>query len=175
MSYTAVVTAPVYRLEYMEPIVENNDLTSDEASMLAVSMNATKLLELERSIKSIELDRESLNITKSTISGEMKEVISATISQSKEKIAMQVNMESIYSTRLYNMLNVGIPVECDHFDSRSMHENYEAGLRGRAYPLTYMSVVSDSHRPRPSRIIGCWNSGLVHGTMTIKAEKYDII
>jgi hypothetical protein len=60
------------------------DLTSEEPSMLAGFTNASKLLELEKSMKFIRLDRVSLNTTQRTISGEMKEVIQATLSQSKE-------------------------------------------------------------------------------------------
>jgi hypothetical protein len=45
-------------------------------------------MELERSIKSIELDRESLNTAQSTIYSDMKLVINASLSQSKEIIAM---------------------------------------------------------------------------------------
>jgi hypothetical protein len=46
-------------------------------------------MELEKSIKIIELDRESLNTAQSILSGEMKQVINASLSQSKEFSAMQ--------------------------------------------------------------------------------------
>jgi hypothetical protein len=35
-----------------------------------------------------------------------------------------------------------------------MHKNYEADLRGRAYPLTYLLVISDSTHSRHIRNIG---------------------
>jgi hypothetical protein len=61
-------------------------------------MNASKLLELEMSIKSSELDREYISTAQSTISGEMKQVIQATLSKSKEINAVQSEMGEIYST-----------------------------------------------------------------------------
>jgi hypothetical protein len=64
------------------------------------------------------------------------------------------------SPPIYNMENIVISVERNHFDLRSMYDGHEAGPRGRAYSLTYMSVISDSTHPRPIRIIGRWNSDL---------------
>jgi hypothetical protein len=72
-------------------------LTSEEPSMLTGFTNTSELLELENSIKSIELDTASLNAAQSTISGETKQVIQATLSQSKEINAMQSEMGDIYS------------------------------------------------------------------------------
>jgi poly-D-alanine transfer protein DltD len=60
-------------------------------------MNASKLLALENIIKSIEMERVTLNTTHSSLSEEMKQVIKATLIQSKEINAMQTEMGSIYS------------------------------------------------------------------------------
>jgi hypothetical protein len=83
-------------------------------------------------------------------------------------------MDAWLALRSKNIENVGISVECDHFDSRSMYGDHEAGPRGRAYSLTYLSVISDSTHPRPIRITGRWNYVPVHRTKTFKAEKYGI-
>jgi hypothetical protein len=96
-SYAAAVVIPFNHLEYMESISDNIDLISEEPSLLTGFMNASKRLELEMSIRSIEMDRYSLNTAQSTISGEMKQVIQATLSQSKEINAMQSEMGDIYS------------------------------------------------------------------------------
>jgi hypothetical protein len=55
----------------------------DEPLLLIGSTNVTKLMELKRSITKIELDRESLNTAQSTLSSEMKQVINASLGQSK--------------------------------------------------------------------------------------------
>jgi hypothetical protein len=65
--------------------------------MMTGFTKAWKLMELEKSITHIELDRVSLNTAQSHISGEMKQVIQATISQSKEINAMQSEMGNICS------------------------------------------------------------------------------
>jgi hypothetical protein len=57
VSYVAEIAPPAYIPEFMDPIAENIDLTVDEPSLLMGSVNATKLMELERSIRSIEIDR----------------------------------------------------------------------------------------------------------------------
>jgi hypothetical protein len=75
----AAVTSPAYRSEFTGTITENIDLTLDEPSLLTGSINVTKLMELKRSIKSIELDRESLNTAQSQIYSEMKIVINASL------------------------------------------------------------------------------------------------
>jgi hypothetical protein len=49
-------------------------------------------MELERSITTIELDRESLNTVQSTLSGEMKQVSNASLGESKEINSMQSEM-----------------------------------------------------------------------------------
>jgi hypothetical protein len=54
-------------------------------------------MELEKSIKTIELDRESLNTAQSTLSGKMKQVINASLGQTKEISAMQSEMGKLYS------------------------------------------------------------------------------
>jgi hypothetical protein len=71
LSYAAAVTTPAHRSEYSESETDNIDLTSEEPSVLTGFMNASKLLELEMSIKSIELDRVSLNTAQSATPGEM--------------------------------------------------------------------------------------------------------
>jgi hypothetical protein len=53
LSYAAIVTTPVPRSEYSEPETENIDFTSEETLMLTAFNNASKLLEIENSIKSI--------------------------------------------------------------------------------------------------------------------------
>jgi hypothetical protein len=58
---------------------------------------ASKLLELENSIKSIEMERVTLNTAHSNLSGNMKQVVKVTLTQSKEINAMQTEMGSIYS------------------------------------------------------------------------------
>jgi hypothetical protein len=65
--------------------------------MLTGFTNTSKLQELEKSIKSIGLDRVSLNMAQCTISGEIKQVTQATLSQSKEINAMQSETGDIYS------------------------------------------------------------------------------
>jgi hypothetical protein len=89
LSYAAVVTNPVNRSKYFESERDNIDLTSDESLMLGGFTNVSKLLELEKSITSIELDRVSLNTAQSTIFRELKQVIQATLAQSNEINAMQ--------------------------------------------------------------------------------------
>jgi hypothetical protein len=97
LSYTAVVTTPVPRSEYSESETEKIDLTSEDPLLLTGFTNASKLLELEYPIKSIEMERFTLNTAQSNLSGEMKQVIKATLAQSKEINAMQTEMGSIYS------------------------------------------------------------------------------
>jgi hypothetical protein len=82
VSYATVAASLVYRSEYIEPIVDKTDLASVQPAMLTGLMNNTKLIELERSITLIELDREPLNTAHSTLSSKMKQVINATMSQS---------------------------------------------------------------------------------------------
>jgi hypothetical protein len=96
LSYAAAVTTPVPRSEYSESETDNIDLTSEEPSMLTGFTNALKLLELEKSIKYIDLDVSSLNTAQSIISGEMKQVVQATVLQSKEINAMKSEMGNIY-------------------------------------------------------------------------------
>jgi hypothetical protein len=83
--------------EYAESEPDNIEITSEEPSMLTRFTNTSKLLELEKSITCIELDRVSPNTAQSTISGEMKQVIHATLPQSKVINAMQSEMGYIYS------------------------------------------------------------------------------
>jgi hypothetical protein len=97
LSYAALATTPVPRSEHSKSETENIDLTSEEPSMLTGFTNASKLLELENSIKSIEMERVTLNTAHSNISGETKQVIKATLFQLKETNAMQTKMGSIYS------------------------------------------------------------------------------
>jgi hypothetical protein len=61
LSYAAVVTTLVQRSFYSESEMDNMNLMSEEPPMLTGFKNVSKLLELENSIKSIELDRISLN------------------------------------------------------------------------------------------------------------------
>jgi hypothetical protein len=68
----------------------------DDPSLLTGSTHMTKLMELERSIKTIDLDRESLNTAQSTLSGEIKQVINASLGQSKEMNVMQSEMKNLY-------------------------------------------------------------------------------
>jgi hypothetical protein len=105
LSYAAAVTTPVH---HSECSTDNIDLTSEEPSMLTGFTNPSKFLELEKSINSIELDIVSLNTAQSTISGEMKEFIQATLSRSKEINAMQSEMGDIYSM-LKELLNCLLP------------------------------------------------------------------
>jgi hypothetical protein len=65
--------------------------------MLTGFTNASKILELENSTTSIEMERVTLNTAHSNLSGEIKQVIKATLAQSKEINAMQTEMGSIYS------------------------------------------------------------------------------
>jgi hypothetical protein len=96
--YTAVVTTSVHRSYSSEFEMDNIvDLTSDEPSMIMAFTNASKLLKLEKSIKSIELDRVYLNTAQLTISVELKQVIQAMIAQSKESNAMQSEMGNTYT------------------------------------------------------------------------------
>jgi hypothetical protein len=83
VSYATVVASPVHRMDFADTTTENIDLTTDDPSLLTVSTIVTKLMELERSIKTIELDRESLNTAQSTLSSEMKQVINTSLGQSK--------------------------------------------------------------------------------------------
>jgi hypothetical protein len=64
--------------------------------MLTGFTNASKL-ELENSIKYIEMERVTLNTSHSNLSREMKQVIKSTLAQSKEINAMQKEMGSICS------------------------------------------------------------------------------
>jgi hypothetical protein len=84
-------------MEYSKPETENIDLTSEGPSLLTGLTNTSKLLELENSIKSIEMEKVTLNTAHSNLSGEMKQVIKATLAQSKEINSMKTYMGSIYS------------------------------------------------------------------------------
>jgi hypothetical protein len=84
LSYAAVVPTPVPRSECSESETANINLTSEDTSLLTGFTNASKLLELENSIKSIEMERVTLNMAHSNILGEMKQVIKARLDQSKE-------------------------------------------------------------------------------------------
>jgi hypothetical protein len=97
LSYAAVVTTPVSRSEYYEAETEKIDLTLKEPWILTGFTNVSKLLQLENSIKYIEMERVTLNTVHSNLSGEMKQVIKATIAQSKEINAMQTEKGSIFS------------------------------------------------------------------------------
>jgi hypothetical protein len=68
-----------------------------DPSLLTGSTNGTKLTELEKIIKTIELDRELLNTAQSTLSGKMKQVSKASLSQSKEINAILSEMGKLYS------------------------------------------------------------------------------
>jgi hypothetical protein len=77
VSYATAVASPVHRTDFVDTMTYNIDLTMDEPSLLTGSTNVTKLMELKISIKTIELDIESLNTVQSALSSEMKQVINA--------------------------------------------------------------------------------------------------
>jgi hypothetical protein len=77
LSYAETVSTPVNHSKYVESEPDNIDLASKEPSILTRFTSASKILELENIIKSIELDRVSINTAQSTISGEMKQVTQA--------------------------------------------------------------------------------------------------
>jgi hypothetical protein len=81
ISYATAVASPVHRPDFADTTTENIDLTMYEPSLLTGSTNVTKLMELERIINTIELDRESLNTAQSTLSSEIKQVINASLGQ----------------------------------------------------------------------------------------------
>jgi hypothetical protein len=88
---------PVPRLEYSKSESENIDLTLEDPSLLTGLTYAAKHLELKSIIKSIEMERVTLNTAHSKLSGEVKQGIKATLTQSKEINALQTEMGSIYS------------------------------------------------------------------------------
>jgi hypothetical protein len=69
ISYAAAVTTPVPRPEYSEAETENINLTSKDPSMLTIFINAYKLIKIENSITSIEVERFTLNTSHSNLSG----------------------------------------------------------------------------------------------------------
>jgi hypothetical protein len=84
----------------------------DKPSILTSSKNVTNIMELEKSITTSELDRKSLNTAQSKLSGKMKQVINASLVQSKE-IAMQSETGKLYSILTETIMHIlpnGMPL-----------------------------------------------------------------
>jgi hypothetical protein len=139
---------------------ENIDLTSEEPSMLALFTNTSKLLELENRIRYIEIERVILSTAHSNLSGEMKQVIKATLAQSKEINVMHTEMGSIYGTRCSKTsISTSCPiVDRSHPDphtqnSETIHDNSDY----KSHP-TILPIEINKRQQKSRSTIPAFNS-----------------